>query len=468
MKKIKKIMAILLAMVMTLGMTMTVSAAEEAGAVTDEYMDEIQIRNLAEDVVTSLKVCNIIFLYRDNTQNETWEVVDWAAPYIQLDEKTGAYKITDNEGLKNAAELADPYMVAEEPGTSHTFEQLPIGAYVILAADNAGTYGLMVANTYDEDGVYMASKPANVVAKMEGYNTDKTADDKFVHRGEVVKFEVKTKFPAKTSISGKPLTKFEIVDMPNGLLINGLPKVTISGKEVAITEDMVTNVTENGMTKSYKINLSSFIKDSEAGATVVVEYNATVMDEKGYINTVVADSNTVEYTPAVVEGFEGNITLTKINEDGSQKLSGAEFSVYKGEDKETALEAEALYFIKVKDGEYKLALKGEEGAEQTIVTGLYGTVKVTGLDEGTYWFKETEAPEGYALVEEPISATIEAGEEDREVSIGEKGDFTFTNTKLSALPATGGIGTTIFTIVGCVIMIAAAGLFFANRRKDNK
>ena len=201
-------MAILLAMVMTLGMTMTVSAAEEAGAVTDEYMDNIQITNLAEDVVTSLKVCNIIFLYRDNTQNETWKVVDWADPYIQLDEQTGAYKITDNEGLKNAAELADPYMVAEEPGTSHTFEQLPIGAYVILAADNAGTYGLMVANTYDEDDVYMASKPANVVAKMEGYNTDKTADDKFVHRGEAVKFEVKTKFPAKTSTSGESLTKF--------------------------------------------------------------------------------------------------------------------------------------------------------------------------------------------------------------------------------------------------------------------
>lgn len=42
------------------------------------------------------------------------------------------------------------------------------------------------------------------------------------------------------------------------------------------------------------------------------------------------------------------------------------------------------------------------------------------------------------------------------------------NTKLSALPSTGGIGTTIFTIGGCVIMIAAAGLFFATRRKAEK
>ena len=35
-------------------------------------------------------------------------------------------------------------------------------------------------------------------------------------------------------------------------------------------------------------------------------------------------------------------------------------------------------------------------------------------------------------------------------------------------PSTGGIGTTIFTIGGCAIMIIAAGLFFATRRKTEK
>lgn len=48
-------------------------------------------------------------------------------------------------------------------------------------------------------------------------------------------------------------------------------------------------------------------------------------------------------------------------------------------------------------------------------------------------------------------------------------DDPIPNTKLSTLPSTGGIGTTIFTIGGCAIMIAAAGLFFASRRKqENK
>lgn len=465
MKKIKRMLALLVPMVMVMVMTVTASAAKVEG----QYQADITVTNLAENVETTLRLYNVIYLDRDETENETWSVVSWAKSFIQLDAKKGAYKITNPEGLKAAAEQQEANQTAKTAETSYTFTKLAIGAYVVLADDAAGTYGLMVTNTYDEDGVYMAAKPANVVAKIEGYNTDKTANDKFVHRGENVDFTITTKFPAKENMEGDVLTKFVIVDTPNGLLINGLPIVTISGVPVEITKDMVDVETSNGMTTSYKVDLSSFIESSQAGATVEVKYSATVVDEKGYNNTVTVDSDTVEYTPSVVEGFEGDITLTKINEDGTQKLSGAEFSVYKGDEKDAALESEALYFVKVKDGEYRLALNNSEnGATQTIITGLQGTVKITGLDEGTYWFKETKAPEGYAVVDDPVSATIEAGDEDRNVSIGEKGDFTFTNTKLSSLPETGGIGTTIFTIGGCAIMIAAAGLFFASRRKSTK
>ena len=45
--------------------------------------------------------------------------------------------------------------------------------------------------------------------------------------------------------------------------------------------------------------------------------------------------------------------------------------------------------------------------------------------------------------------------------------LTVMNTKLIALPSTGGIGTTIFTVAGCGIMIAAAFFFFASRKKEN-
>lgn len=47
------------------------------------------------------------------------------------------------------------------------------------------------------------------------------------------------------------------------------------------------------------------------------------------------------------------------------------------------------------------------------------------------------------------------------------GTASMTDTTLAALPSTGGMGTTLFTIAGCVIMISAAGLFFATRKKAN-
>ncbi|MCI8713596.1 MAG: LPXTG cell wall anchor domain-containing protein [Ruminococcus sp.] len=63
---------------------------------------------------------------------------------------------------------------------------------------------------------------------------------------------------------------------------------------------------------------------------------------------------------------------------------------------------------------------------------------------------------------------------DTEINVGEFGNeasgekINIPNTKLGNLPSTGGIGTTIFTIGGCAIMIIAAGLFFASRRKSSK
>ena len=140
-------------------------------------------------------------------------------------------------------------------------------------------------------------------------------------------------------------------------------------------------------------------------------------------------------------------------------MKGAEFKLLKAKNDGTT---EEVSVVKVSDGVYKHALEGETGATTTMVVANDGTLLIKGLDEGTYSFQETKAPEGYKLVTDLKSATIEDGHTVT-VDAGE-----FVNTKLSSLPSTGGIGTTIFTIAGCLIMIAAAGLFFASRKKTNK
>ncbi len=73
----------------------------------------------------------------------------------------------------------------------------------------------------------------------------------------------------------------------------------------------------------------------------------------------------------------------------------------------------------------------------------------------------------YLATEKITSSTKTSFEENGDVGGTALLDTAIPNTKLSTLPGTGGIGTTIFTIGGIVIMITAAGLFFANRRKNS-
>lgn len=474
MKKLKKLFAVMLSLVMVLAMGIT----SFADKVTNEYTNTITVSNLAEGVNTTLNVYNIIYLDQNAEGNQTWVVVDWARPYVEEDAATGKFTITNAEGLRDAADKqSSADVTATESGTSHKFTKLPIGAYVIRAFDTKGTYSLMVANTYDEDGRYMASEAASVTAKMEKYNVKKEADDKFVHRGQTVNFTITTQMAPKTSGEGekkKTLTSFKVKDTSKGLKANSfvLGKVTINGVEQTVDASKAVVAENTDGTVTYTVDLSDFIASTASGSTIVVKYSAVVENDHTYNNSATASAETVGYKPARVDGFEGSVTLKKVDTNHNV-LNGAEFQLLKVTPaKEEGAEATKtpVSVVPVKDasgkaiaGEYKVALEGEEGATTTLVA-TNGTLKVTGLDEGNYEFKETKAPTGYSVNSENKAFTITANEE-KEVT-EDAGEF--VNTKLSALPATGGIGTTIFTIVGCGIMIAAAGLFFASRRKENR
>lgn len=472
MKKLKKLFAVMLSLIMVLAMGITSFAAK----VTNEYADKITITNLAADVETTLNVYNIIYLDQDNAGNQTWKVVGWAKDYISEDTTNGKFTITDADGLKNAADAqSSADYTATETGTSHEFTGLPIGAYVIRAFDTKGTYDLMVANTYDKDGqTYMASKSADVTAKMGEYKVTKEASDKFVHRGQRVNFTVTTQMAPKSNEDGDNLTQFKVIDTSTGLKADSfvLGTVTIAGEAKTFDANNAAAVANNDGTVTYTVDLSDFIASTESGSTITVKYSAVVENDHTYNNSATASAETVRYTPARVDGFEGSVTLKKVDKNGNV-LNGAEFQLLKVTPA-TEEGAEAtktpVSVVPVKDangrdkaGEYKVALDGEEGATTTLVA-TNGTLKVTGLDEGNYEFKETKAPTGYSVNSENKAFTITENEE-KEVT-EDAGEF--VNTKLSALPETGGIGTTIFTIVGCGIMIAAAGLFFASRRKENR
>lgn len=460
----KKISAILMAAIMVLAMASTAFAAK----VTDKYTNKITVTNLAADVETTLKLYNIIYLDQNNAGNQTWQVVEWAKKYISEDTVTGNFNITDSAGLKAAADSRNADVTEKETGTTHEFSNLPIGAYVICASDVKGVYSLMVANTYDKDGeTYMADKAADVVAKMESYNVTKQTEDKFVHRGQRVNFTVTTQMASKTKANGDTLTTFKVVDTSTGLKADSfvLDSVKIAGQKVNVDKTKVTSITGNDGKVTYTVDLSDFISTTDAGTTIEVKYSAIVENDHTYNNSATVNSNTVNYVPGIVNGYTGNVTLEKVDTNG-KTLNGAEFQLLKVtpvEKKGAEATKTPVNVVRVNDGEYKVALEGETGATTTLVA-TNGTLKVTGLDEGDYEFEETKAPTGYKVSSENKAFTI-TPDETKEVSVDAG---VFKNTKLSALPSTGGMGTYLFTIIGVVVMAGAAGAFFISRRKGSE
>ena len=118
----------------------------------------------------------------------------------------------------------------------------------------------------------------------------------------------------------------------------------------------------------------------------------------------------------------------------------------------------------------------------TLETSDAGDILIEGLDEGVYYLEETEAPAGYNKLTEPIEVEITATASSTSVSEAVKyknlsgtsyapatdATVKVLNKAGTQLPSTGGIGTTLFYVIGGGLMAVAAVLLVAKKRMNNK
>lgn len=478
MSKVKRILSVIMAMVMVLAMSVPTFAAGENATITLKRFDKAN------------KVEYMQIIQKDETKTSGWAFTNGAGKCF-----TEAFELTDSEDAQqqviwglikyndNSVKLPTGVTATEATaakidlalskvaainGFTETTDKTKIevsaaGVYAIKAEETGFTY--KTATAYVGFGEpYPALTNAEVTAKKSPTSVDKIVadDDHVVAIGDIVTYTIEAYVPFIGAANTNNRT-FTITDKITGADYylagpNSVNSVTMEGKDGQVGTIVVN---EDG--KGFTIDLRELVADTanpNAGKKITVTYTAKVK-EVTVENT--AGSHTADATyggnNVPVKLFTGEITLLKYGDsDEANVLKDAEFEVSKDE------AATPLKFKLQENGNYRYAPDAED-ASTVVKTNAEGKIVVEGLNVGTYHFKETKAPEGYSINTDGKDITLtQTGVATAIVKASDK----LNDTKLNALPSTGGIGTTIFTIGGCAIMIVAAGLFFATRRKTQK
>lgn len=299
--------------------------------------------------------------------------------------------------------------------------------------------------------------------------------------------------------------------MADGLTLNRESiAVTVDDRPIPATVNGHTNYTvvtdtEDGHTFGVKFDNVKDLQDSE-GSTITITANTKI--EIRYTATLNANAtiglpgNTnevyLEYsnnpngegkgkTPEdKVIVFTYRLDVTKTNESNTN-LPNAKFILYK------EVNGETLYYAKTNDSSIITEWTTKEADARIFTSDSNGLFSIIGLDDGTYYLKETEAPEGYNTLEKPIQFTISADTVHTQSWDGQPAGALKTltiniagsmdsvtpgqgeiqngsvslivkNKSGSTLPSTGGIGTTIFYVVGGLLMAGAAVLLIIKKR----
>ena len=460
MKKMKKVLAMIMAMAMIMGLGLTANAANAKSTIT--------ITNLAGTGTNTVEYYKI--LEPDVKAESGYKFVEGvnvdgfatAKAFIEAgveakktalnSEKTVlGTKLTDgtvagttwtaNVEAGLYAAFATNTSDKEEPVVTYTNPMI-LSVQYDKATENGEGYDYNVAATQDKNAV--VAKFTSIPVEKTGQDAD---GDDVVEIGQKATYTIKTFMPSEVE-------SFELKDTLTGATYDKeTVKVTIGGEDVELTEGMVTfDDAKNTMT----INLSSKLGGNE-GKAVVVTYDVTITGTE--VNNTVeygdgkheADSNVIFYT--------GSIKLTKYEDAGKTPMAGAKFVVFK------KTEAGVQYAV-VADGNIKSWTANKADATRLTTNGD-GVIQVNGLNLGKYSFEEVEAPDGFTINTDKPEVEVTRKNTTAQADL-KPAATSLNDTNIIGLPSTGGIGTTLFTIGGIVIMVVAAALYFANRKKTEK
>ena len=490
MKNMKKLVSVLLTLVMALALTIPAFAATVVNG-TDHTYDAYQIFAATSQNGDGGALGNITWgtgitfdAFLSALKGDDRCVVGGTNIFADC---TSAMAVAEalSKNTSVAAAFAD--IAVEHLTTTKT----PVGSSG--SVDLALGYWLLVDTTTPGTGDAKNAALLQVINKgnltiQKKYDVptvEKTVSDNDVNIGDKVTFTLTATMPSR--LDGYETYKVVFHDtLSKGLAYVGNLKVTIDGndKTSSFTVTPETPAAQADGTTVFTVSCDDVLAlGATVSSKIVVTYDAVldsdaVIGTEGNPNKVYleysndpnwkADSTTPEPTGNTpeekAEVFTWKIPAAKV--DGSNKpLAGAQFELYKN-DKSTKVEAVGAA------GVYTVCTKNDSPTDHSHVTTLDtaadGKLTVSGLEQGTYYLKETLAPAGYNLLTEMVKVTIG---ENGVITVGDsaeaKTEVSVINQAGTVLPETGGMGTTIFYVLGTILVLGAGVLLVSKKRMSS-
>ena len=474
MKLSRKILSLVLALAMVMGLA-TTAFAEEGGETTTS--GSITITNALKGetynayqilYLESYDAENNIYAYKANPAWKEW--LETQEEYVSVDAQGYVTWVKD-------AKAADFAKAAKGQLSGKT-----VAGSVTPTADGSATISNLKLGYYLVDstvGALCELNTTNPSVEITDKNTKPTIEKKVQEDsdeswGDVNDADIGQTVNFKSTISAKPGARNYLVHdkMDSHLKFDSVTSITAGDTTLAAGEDytVVTTGLNDGCT-FHIVFTQTYLDSITADTNIVINYTAKLTSSavagKGYVNETWLDYGDKQHTEHdTTTTYTWKLPIYKYHMDGEAKkaLAGAEFILYKGSE-------ENRDYAKVTEG--KLTGWTKEKAEATkLVSGDDGMIAVEGLDADTYYLEETKAPGGYNKLAGPVKVDIShtVTDEGAHMTHTLKQNTTdvakveIENKSGTELPSTGGIGTTIFYVLGSILVIGAVVLLIAKKR----
>ena len=512
MKNIKKILALFLMLTVVVGLSTVVRAVEVTveGAKTDETYNAYKLFDATIDgEKVSYTILKEVGEEENKTTNPVWTAVVGSA---SADSK-GVYTVN---GLKFTPSAGDPNVFVVEQTDDFSAADLAAALNTILQAAEEGEKPLgepitgnnkKITIPDDQLGYYFVDTTLgslcslvtpnagqvlyekNSVPTLKKEVREDSEDDPEKQFGESANGDMGQTMQFKLTVNtgtneqGAAISEsdrpepsgvddnYVITDtLPTGMTYTGDTFATTTGAQKVEGTDSTATVSISGWT------LGTDLWVTYEGDVLTITLKADKVKALGQDTDIEILYGARIDSDAVVGG-DGN-TNTAVLRYKNQVTTEVEATVYTykfevlkvdAEDNETTLDG-VKFTLKDSNGKYYVASTDNASIWQTeenaIATSDGGKITFTGLDAGTYTLTEVETKDGYNLLDGDVTVTIsDTGEVSMDGAKSvEDGVITIENRAGVVLPSTGGIGTTVFYVVGALLLFVPAIILVSKKK----